>query len=318
MAKRASRAASWLVALGLALAPALAHAEITHVVGKGQTLGRIAKRYHVSVEAIREANNLRPGQRIHPGLSLTIPEKGDAPAKKGPEKVEKGGRGRADKGAERDKKGAGRRGKGDDPEENGGGRVTKGPKRKGFVRMMRGSEKLETQLVGRRGHLTPNALPGLSRILRFYPTGEKVPIDPRLAALVAEVSDHFGGRVLRVTSGYRPYSPAQHTPHSNHNSGRAMDFAVDGVPNSVLRDFCRTFRNAGVGWYPNSTFVHLDVRAGRAYWIDYSRPGEAPHYDSPNAQHGADEAVGDVEPHSGAGSPSPGAPDDQSGSAETQ
>ncbi len=117
---------------------------------------------------------------------------------------------------------------------------------------------------------------------------------------MGEVSDHFGGRTLHVVSGFRPYSPAQYTPHSNHNVGRAMDFSVEGVPNTVVRDFCRTFRNAGVGYYPNSSFVHLDVRTAKAYWIDYSHPGEAPHYDSPSAEGTADEAAGDVEPHAGA------------------
>ena len=48
-----------------------------HVVGRGQTLDRIAKRYHVSVDAIREANDLGPGSgHLHPGLSLVIPQKG--------------------------------------------------------------------------------------------------------------------------------------------------------------------------------------------------------------------------------------------------
>ena len=81
---------------------------------------------------------------------------------------------------------------------------------------------------------------------------------------MAQVSDHFGGRPLHVVSGFRPYSPVQYTPHSNHNAGRAMDFSVEGVPNTAVRDFCRTFRNAGVGYYPNSTFVHLDVRTGKS------------------------------------------------------
>jgi hypothetical protein len=35
----------------------------------------------------------------------------------------------------------------------------------------------------------------------------------------------------------------------------------------------------GVGYYPNSSFVHLDIRKGaKAFWIDYSGPGEAPLY----------------------------------------
>ncbi len=88
-----------------------------------------------------------------------------------------------------------------------------------------------------------------------------------------------------------------------------MDFSVEGVPNTVVRDFCRTFRNAGVGYYPNSSFVHLDVRTGKAYWIDYSHPGEAPHYDSPSGQGTADEAAVDVEPHPGVTDPTPPAAD---------
>lgn len=304
------RGAAWLAAIALTLTPSLVSAgahEIVHVVAKGQTLVRIAKRYRVSVEAIREANNLKPGERIHPGLSLVIPEKGKEAeaAKRAAQLAERNGKkdkGKAEKADPRGKKGP--KGKKDEPEvDNGLPTFSKGPKRRGYIRMSRGTEKLEVQLLGKRGHLAPAGLAGLSRILRFYTTGEKIPIDPRLASLIGAVSDHFGGKPIRVVSGYRPYTPAQYTPHSNHNLGRAMDFSIDGVPATVLRDFCRTFRNAGVGYYPNSTFVHLDVRAGKAYWVDYSRPGEAPHYDSPNANHGADEAVRDVEPHPGAGAP---------------
>lgn len=307
------RAAAWLTVLLLALAPATSAAhEVVHVVSKGQTLGRIAKRYRVSVEAIREANNLKPGERLHPGLSLVIPEKGkEAEAARHAaqlaERVGKKEKGKLDKGKPEKDDGRGKKGKKgkkDEPEETAGeAAFAKGPKRRGFLRMARGTDKLEIQLLGKRGHLAPAALAGLGRLMRFYPTGEKIPIDPRLASLIGEVSDHFGGKPLRVVSGYRPYTPAQYTPHSNHNLGRALDFSVDGVPATALRDFCRTFRNAGVGYYPNSTFVHLDVRAGKAYWVDYSRAGEAPHYDSPNAQQGADEAVRDVEPHPGATAP---------------
>jgi len=31
-----------------------------------------------------------------------------------------------------------------------------------------------------------------------------------------------------------------------------------------------------VGYYPNSSFVHLDVRDTNSYWVDYAGPGEAP------------------------------------------
>ena len=59
-----------------------------------------------------------------------------------------------------------------------------------------------------------------------------------------------------------------------------------------MRDFCRTLRNAGCGYYPNSTFVHMDVRDTKAYWVDLSRPGEPPRYEKPGAL--ADEGISDV------------------------
>ncbi len=58
----------------------------THVVAPGQTIGKIAKRYHVSVEQLRETNDLRPGTTLKPGTRLTIPSDDvptDRTAKKG-------------------------------------------------------------------------------------------------------------------------------------------------------------------------------------------------------------------------------------------
>jgi hypothetical protein len=55
---------------------------------------------------------------------------------------------------------------------------------------------------------------------------------------------------------------------------------VEGVKNTDLRDYLRkSFKKVGVGYYPNSTFVHLDVRKDRsAFWIDYSGPGDRAMY----------------------------------------
>ena len=79
-------------------------------------------------------------------------------------------------------------------------------------------------------------------------------------------------------------------------------FRISGVPNEALRDFCRTLRNVGCGYYPNSVFVHMDTRATSAFWIDYSRPGEPPHYNAPNL--GADEGTSDVGDESHVSAPS--------------
>lgn len=48
-----------------------------HVVGDGQTLGKIAKRYQISIAALCKANGITRRERIKPGQRLTIPDGAD-------------------------------------------------------------------------------------------------------------------------------------------------------------------------------------------------------------------------------------------------
>jgi hypothetical protein len=105
-------------------------------------------------------------------------------------------------------------------------------------------------------------------------------VDARLVERLELVADHFRrpSQPTRfvLVSGYRPRSTG-----SFHSSGRALDFRLDGIPNEALVAFCKTLPDTGCGYYPNSVFVHMDVRnagAGHITWIDASRPGEAPRY----------------------------------------
>jgi hypothetical protein len=54
-----------------------------------------------------------------------------------------------------------------------------------------------------------------------------------------------------------------------------------------------------VGYYPNSSFLHLDVRGYNSYWIDYAGPGEAPRKRSgkKHSQKGKKEEVVVVDSH---------------------
>jgi hypothetical protein len=100
---------------------------------------------------------------------------------------------------------------------------------------------------------------------------------PRLMKLLYQTGRHWPGKRLEVVSGYRhPKVAKLKNPRSPHMKGLACDFRVEGVKAAELRDYLRsTFEKVGVGYYPNSTFVHLDVRKERsAFWIDYSGPGE--------------------------------------------
>jgi uncharacterized protein YcbK (DUF882 family) len=152
-------------------------------------------------------------------------------------------------------------------------------------------EEFRVRLKDAHGRIPPTALKTFERMMR---QGEAMhPPDPRLVALVSIVSKHFQGKTIEVVSGYRAYTPTQYTAHSRHNLGKALDFRIRGVSNEALRDFCRTLRNAGCGYYPNSSFVHLDVRDAKAYWVDRSHPGEAPDYDKQPGV-AADEGTSDV------------------------
>ena len=112
-------------------------------------------------------------------------------------------------------------------------------------------------------------------VLASWRTGRSARIDPKLIRLIAQVSDVFGGRTIRVVSGYREQS---HAKDSHHKHGEALDFSIEGVPNWAVRDYLRSLRHTGIGFYPNSSFVHMDVRGYPAYWVDLSGPGAPPRY----------------------------------------
>jgi hypothetical protein len=106
---------------------------------------------------------------------------------------------------------------------------------------------------------------------------------PRLLWVLQRVADEFPWRGVYIYSGYRPAPgpPAPGTRSSYHWQGRALDLAVQGVPNEELFQLCRDLPDVGCGYYPNKPFVHMDVRPrgfGTVLWIDAAPPGESARY----------------------------------------
>lgn len=97
---------------------------------------------------------------------------------------------------------------------------------------------------------------------------------PRLIHMIQKVAGEFPGRTIEIISGYRPRQPGESL--SKHHVGRAIDFRVRGVPKKKLYDFIRSLPKCGAGLYPNSVFVHLDVRSQSTRWTDYSGIREEP------------------------------------------
>ena len=87
---------------------------------------------------------------------------------------------------------------------------------------------------------------------------------------------HFDGPI-HVVSGYR--STDRQT--SRHRQGKAIDFFIPGVKTIEIWRYAKqrfTDRGVGLGYYPNSGFVHLDIRDLSFYWIDDSGRGQPPRY----------------------------------------
>jgi len=112
-----------------------------------------------------------------------------------------------------------------------------------------------------------------ARFLRCHYTNQQHRIHPRLIRLIYRIGRRFDGSRLEIISGYR-HSNVSRLSKSRHKEGRAVDLRVRGIPNRILRDYLlENVEKVGVGYYPNSGFVHVDIRdQGRAFWIDYSGP----------------------------------------------
>jgi len=99
--------------------------------------------------------------------------------------------------------------------------------------------------------------------------GDEHPLDPRTMALVYRIQTHFAAPEIRVVSGYRVPKLGS---RSNHGKGRAVDMVVPGVPDEEVARFAREMGFVGVGIYPTSQFVHVDIRPRSYFWVDFSGP----------------------------------------------
>ncbi len=100
-------------------------------------------------------------------------------------------------------------------------------------------------------------------------SGDEHPVDPRTLSLVYRVQSHFGVPEILIVSGYRVPKPGS---RSNHGKGRAVDLVVPGVPDEEVAHFVRDLGFVGVGVYPASQFVHVDIRPRSYFWVDFSGP----------------------------------------------
>jgi uncharacterized protein YcbK (DUF882 family) len=134
-------------------------------------------------------------------------------------------------------------------------------------------EVLDTVYRTRAGYL-PGALGRMDWLLRDFRTGEVMPLDARLFDLLVELAEGAGVEPrYQVISAYR--SPATNamlaattggvSTRSLHMEGKAIDVRLEGAPLARLRDLALAKAAGGVGYYPASDFLHLDVGRVRSW-----------------------------------------------------
>lgn len=141
-----------------------------------------------------------------------------------------------------------------------------------FVNMHTG-EQLEATYFEDGAYL-PAQLGMMDWVLRDHRSGDIFPIDQQLFDLLHELAS-TAGVVPRyqIISGYR--SPVTNamlaattdgvSSQSLHMQGKAIDVRLEGVPTVALRDLALAKQAGGVGYYPVSDFVHLDLGRVRTW-----------------------------------------------------
>ncbi len=111
------------------------------------------------------------------------------------------------------------------------------------------------------------------RLSEFRPgrhTYEYIRISPALVRALEEIRER-AGRPLSVTSGYRPPDYNREVggvSNSTHIDGLAADIYCEGLTTDQLYDICEKVigKRGGVGYYPKSGFIHVDLRGYEARW----------------------------------------------------
>ncbi len=118
------------------------------------------------------------------------------------------------------------------------------------------------------GQFLPDALADINKLLRDHRNNSISTMDPQLLVLLDKVSAQFGSnKVLHVISGYR--SPESNrllaersngvARHSMHMEGKAIDVRMPGLDLATLHKAALGAKGGGVGYYPDSQFVHMDT-----------------------------------------------------------
>lgn len=104
--------------------------------------------------------------------------------------------------------------------------------------------------------------------LRDHRQDELTKMDPKLFEFLHKIQQQLmTDKEVHIISGYRSAKTnamlagksSKVAKRSFHMQGKALDFTIPGIDLKLIRDTARSLKLGGVGYYPNSGFIHIDT-----------------------------------------------------------
>lgn len=134
-------------------------------------------------------------------------------------------------------------------------------------------EKLKAEFFDGK-HYNRDELVRLNYLFRDYRANTVKTIDPKLFEQLFRLQLLLGShKEIQLISGYRSVATNNKlrarsrgvAKDSYHTRGQAVDFHIQGIELKHIRKAALKMRAGGVGYYPNSQFVHIDTGPVRAW-----------------------------------------------------
>ena len=129
------------------------------------------------------------------------------------------------------------------------------------------NESLPVTLAPSPKGAVPTPAAPFDLLARDHYTNQATQMDARLLDTVVRAAEKFHSRYVEIVSGFRApkyqlilrKKGHEVARDSQHPRGTAVDFRIPAVATRTLLRYVRSLRLGGVGYYPDSKFVHADV-----------------------------------------------------------
>jgi uncharacterized protein YcbK (DUF882 family) len=160
-------------------------------------------------------------------------------------------------------------------------------------------EEIEVSLNLDTGEVDAAGYARLRHLMRCQRTTAETPIDPRLIDLLYRISQRTRQKI-QLVSGFRAPMFSLATL-SYHTRGMAADIRIPGMTPLMARDLAESMGVHGLGYYPVSGFIHVDVRDDFTRWTDYGQNRQDGEGTEHGPSHGEDVQRGEIAAGSGPG-----------------